>query len=200
MRYMSLSFCSSVHFSVFQMFCGEPIFLFLVKNLKHSKCSLGKRSSARPWRLQPGSHLPAPCAVLKPQRPPAPPRAVLCRQALASETLPQLTPRRRGSACGFPVLEPKKWQEMSSQFQEGRESRADAFLVEMLLARGPGPLPTGRPGVSHQSACEEGLVQLLRGSHISNAYIGIGWKDLQAGWGSRVCTMRSQGHQKGHSG
>ena len=70
---------------------------------------------------------------------------------------------------------------MSSQFQKGRKSRADAFVGEMLLARGPGSLPTEGPGDSHQSASGGELMQLLRDSYIHSAYIGMGWKDLQAG-------------------
>lgn len=46
----------------------------------------------------------------------------------------------------------------------GKKSRADAFVGEMLLARGPGSLPTEGPGVSHQLASGGELVQLLRDS------------------------------------
>lgn len=53
-----------------------------------------------------------------------PPRTQLLRERLQTGSglrdLPRFTSRRLGSACGFPVLASKKWQEMSSTVPRGK--------------------------------------------------------------------------------
>ena len=106
---------------------------------------------------------PPPLSCPEAAESPVPPRACTLQTDASLQDSPQLVPQSRASACGFPVLEPKKWQEMSSQLQEGRSPEQMLLWVKCSLLGGQA-LPTEGPGVSHQLASGGELVQLLRDS------------------------------------
>lgn len=128
-------FFARLRFSVFQMFCSEHIFLFLVKIKKTANAHFQKEAVPSCGWLQPGSHILLPHPVPKQWDSPAPQRACPPEVGVGLRASSP-TPAAEGevSACGFPVREPTEWKEMSLKYLEGRPEQM-LFRVQMLLAQ-----------------------------------------------------------------
>lgn len=105
-------FSACLCFSVFQMFCNEHIFLFLVKIKKQQMLIFKKKlcqAGAAPAR---SAH---PVAPSRPKGFSCPPEAGTSLRG----SFP-LLPQREVSGCGFPVRELEKQKAMSLKYHEGR--------------------------------------------------------------------------------